>query len=84
MLVSGNYRSLVGYIGWEGETVVSLEVAEKYRGQGIASDLLQRAIDSGCRELSVAKSNTGAIELYKKFGFKVYRESDKMYFMKLV
>ena len=52
-------------------------IEPKYRNQGIASKLLQTAIQYGqqCVEqitLSVVSNNTSALHLYQKHGFKVY------------
>lgn len=61
---------LVGYIGWEGEEIICLEVTKKYRGQGFAKYMLEKAIKSGCKTLHVTSSNTPAISLYRSLGFK--------------
>lgn len=77
-----NGNNLVGYIGWEGDTIISLEVSENYRKQGIGTYLLKKAIENGITNLTVSKKNTEAINLYKSLGWKIYRETQKIYFMK--
>ena len=70
MFVSKDKDELIGYCAWEGDYIVALEVVSEYRGNKFGEELLKRAIDSGCKKLSVNKNNIPAIELYKKFGFK--------------
>lgn len=73
---------MVGYVAWEGDTVIALEVSEKYRGRGYAERLLNCAIRNGADKLSVAKSNENAIGMYRHLGWKTYRSTDKMLFMR--
>lgn len=62
--------------------IQGLEVSKDYRGHGLSEDLLKEAITKyKADHLSVNKNNEVAIYLYKKFGFKVYKETDIMYFM---
>ena len=70
MFVSKDKDDLIGYCAWKGDYIVALEVVSEYRGNKFGEELLKRAIDSGCKKLSVNKNNIPAIELYKKFGFK--------------
>ena len=74
---------LVGYIGWEGDTVIALEVSNQYEGRGYASRLLKLAQSRGANRLSVDKDNTHAIEVYKHLGYKEYDSDDKMIYMKI-
>lgn len=54
-----------------------------YQGKGIANQLLYVATSNlGARYLSVNKKNEIAIKIYKDYGFKIYDETDIMYFMK--
>lgn len=77
-----NNNQLVGYIGWEGDTIIALEVSEDYRKQGVGTYLLKKAVENGITNLTVAKNNTEAINLYKSLGWEVYKETPKIYFMK--
>lgn len=62
--------------------IQGLEVSKEYRGHGLSEELLKEAINKyKVDHLSVNKSNEIAIYLYKKFGFKIYKETDIMYFM---
>lgn len=74
---------LVGYIAWEGDTIIALEVISNYRNNGIATKLLSKAINNGANKLTVNKHNISAINLYKNLGWKIDKETDKIYFMKL-
>lgn len=66
------------------KTIQGLEISSSYQGQGLSKKILKYAIDKlGADNLSVNKSNLVAIEIYKSFGFKVYRENKIMLFMKL-
>ena len=67
MFIKG--EDLIGYCAWKGDYIVSLEVTKEYRGQGYGKELLSRALDSGCRYLSVRKDNIPAINLYTSSGF---------------
>ena len=80
MLISGN--SLIGYVGWQGEMIIALEVTNQFRGQGYGEYLVKRAIDSGCTRLTVDSNNIPAINLYKKMGFVVDEDNGKRLEMK--
>lgn len=64
------------------KSILELQVSEKYRRKGVATDLLSHAISKGINKLSVNKSNDSAISLYRKFGYEVTGEDDRMYYMK--
>ena len=55
-------------------------VTEQYRGQGIGTQLVNRAeayakeIQISKISLHVEKSNTAAFNLYKKLGYRIYKE----------
>ena len=68
-LVTPGGEELIGYIGWEGDCIIALEVAKDFRGLGFGDILVEKAIDSGCKKLTVDTNNTKAINLYKKHGF---------------
>lgn len=72
----------IGYIIWEDDFIVAFEIFKNYRRKGYGKELLNLAVESGAKKLSVNKKNTGAIELYKKAGWEVYNESGSMLFMK--
>lgn len=65
--------------------IVNLEVKKEYRRQGFGSLLLKDAIDKyDAYDLTVDKDNISAINLYKKFGFKIMKNytTEKWYYMK--
>lgn len=72
----------IGYIIWEDDFIVAFEIFKDYRRKGYGKELLDLAVESGAKRLSVNKKNTRAIELYKKAGWEVYNESGSMLFMK--
>lgn len=74
---------LIGYIGWQGETIIALEVTHKFRSQGYGEYLLKKAINSGCTKLTVDKKNTPAISLYRKLGFEIAEDNGSRYLMSL-
>jgi len=59
-------------------------VYNQYRGQGVASKLLEMCIDSIKGEiiLEVSNKNTNAIRLYKKYGFFQFDSTNNMLKMK--
>ena len=67
ILVDGT--KLVGYVGWEKNWIISLEVSKDYRSKGFGGKLLDKAIREGCNGLTVDSENTVAISLYKSRGF---------------
>lgn len=84
MLVDKNTNDLIGYIAWEDNYIIALEVLSDYRGSGFGNILLEKAIKSGCSKLSVSKKNIVAINLYKKYGFKHTKDiNDKVIEMEL-
>lgn len=68
-LVTPGEEELIGYVGWEGDCIIALEVAKDFRGLGFGDILVEKAISSGCKKLTVDTNNTKAINLYKKHGF---------------
>ena len=61
---------------------------KKYRGNGYANDIMNYILKNyKARSLSVLKTNTIAINLYKKFGFKVTQSykwgKQDLYYMEL-
>lgn len=84
--INGEISGYMGTISVFGEcSVTNIAVKEKYRNKGIASSLLQRAILNSIYmgdefiTLEVRKSNTPAISLYEKFGFRKMGERKNFY-----
>ena len=64
--------------------IISFEIFGKYKGHGLSKQILKVAVnDLGTTHLSVNKSNQIAYKLYKSYGFKTYKETEKMYFMSI-
>lgn len=62
--------------------VVSLEITKEYQGYGLSKQILDYAVKTmNCKYLSVNKNNKIAKKVYDDYGFKVYQESDAMYYM---
>jgi len=51
-----------------------LYIVPKFRGRGLAKDLLSLSCDKGMREVHVHNKNKKSIELCKKMGFKKVEE----------
>lgn len=84
--INGEIAGYMGTISVFGEcSVTNIAVREKHRNKGIASSLLQRAILNSIFlgdefiTLEVRKSNTPAISLYEKFGFRKMGERKNFY-----
>lgn len=64
--------------------IVSLEILPKYKGHGLSKQILDFATKTmNCKYLSVNKSNKLAKHIYDEYGFKVFQEDDRMYFMSI-
>lgn len=62
--------------------VVSLEITKEYQGYGLSKQILDYAVKTmNCKYLSVNKNNKIAKKVYDDYGFKVYQQSDTMYYM---
>ena len=62
----------------------ALEITPAYRGQGLAHQLIKRAVRQGyVTNLSVDEANTLAIKVYLQMGFHEYARNGKMIFMRL-
>ena len=71
-------------INTENKSIQALEVLPKYKGSSLSKQLLDVATKFyKANNLSVNKKNQLAFNIYKKYGFKKYKESEYMYFMKL-
>lgn len=64
--------------------IQALEVIKEYQNSGLGKQLLDFACKNLHAEfLSVRKSNTIALNMYKKYGFEIFKETDYMYFMRI-
>ena len=62
--------------------ITSLDVRPNFKGHGLATQLLDYATKTmNCKYLSVNKANKLAKYIYDEYGFKVFREDDRMYYM---
>lgn len=78
------YRNqLVGYIAWEGQWIIALEVTSKFKRRGYGKMLLNVAVNAGCNRLTVAVNNTNAIKFYQSQGWIIYQQLGHMVYMKL-
>lgn len=78
--------NMIGFVNTEEKTngvwIQALEVAAKYQHKGYGRQLLQDAMKIyNAKYLSVRKTNTIAINLYKSMGFVIIDETDYMYAM---
>ena len=88
-IVAENEDDVLGYIGVQeivGEAyITNIAVFPEYRRQGVAQELLQKAIDGAKSRdcvfitLEVRKSNSNAIALYEKLDFKNVGERKNFY-----
>lgn len=63
--------------------IIGLEIAPNQQHKGLGKELLDFAVYVyGASHLSVNKKNTHAFDLYQRCGWKVYDETDKMYYMR--
>lgn len=64
--------------------IQAIEINKEYQGYGLSKQLLSVATNNlKATRLSVNKSNEVAISIYKKYGFKTYKETDAMLFMSI-
>ena len=64
--------------------IVSLDIMKDYKGHSLSKQILDFATKTmKCKYLSVDKNNKLAKMIYDQYGFKVYYEDDKMYYMTL-
>lgn len=62
--------------------IQALEVIKEYQNNSLGKQLLDFACkDLKAKFLSVRKTNNIALNMYKKYGFRIYKETDYMYFM---
>lgn len=67
----------IGYILLDNDYLDALFVYPEYRGKGFGDILIRKAINLGVTWLSVDPKNKIAINLYKKYGFKIDSFNDK-------
>ena len=68
-----------------GVIIDELYIEEKYRNNGIGTDLINNVIsNNNIVYLWVYKLNVKAIRLYKRLGFKIIKETENRYYMKYV
>lgn len=79
-----NGNELVGCISVDNRydgLICNLEVMKRYRRKHLADQILDYCIKHmGGKTLDVKKTNTAAVNLYKKHGFKFYHEDDSEYY----
>ena len=64
--------------------IQAVEITKEYQGYGLSKQLLDVATkELKATRLSVNKKNKLAIEIYKKYGFKKYDETENMVFMSI-
>jgi len=82
-IILDNNGAFVAIIQWDNKSkyIVALEVAPEYRKNGIGKYLLKKAYSKGINKLSVNKSNTSAIKLYIKSGYKEEKTDKTMIYM---
>lgn len=62
--------------------ITSLDVRPNFKGHGLATQLLDYATKTmNCKYLSVNRANKLAKYIYDEYGFKVFREDDRMFYM---
>jgi len=78
-------NQLVGYVNVNKEThtIQAMEIFKDFQGMGLSEDLMKDWTTLKGDNLTVNKDNHVAIAIYKKHGFKVYKSTDTMLFMKL-
>ena len=66
----------------DGVIIDELYIEEKYRNNGIGTDLINNVIsNNNIVYLWVYKLNVKAIRLYKRLGFKIIKETENRYYM---
>lgn len=89
LLISGTTVLGYGHIDLENRKWLGVYVSLNHRGKSlgkiIINELLKRSKKIGLDtiSLSVFKTNTIAINLYKNLGFEVYKKSNESVFMKI-
>lgn len=69
----------------DGKILDELYLEENYRNKGIGSDIIKNIIKKNDTiYLWVYKENKKAIELYKRLGFNIIKETESRYYMKYI
>ena len=79
IIIDKSNNSLIGLVlVFESDgTLTPLKVMPEYRGYGFSNILMRDAVDKyGAKYLGVYADNEVAVELYKKFGFEVYKTKE--------
>ncbi|MCM1218313.1 MAG: GNAT family N-acetyltransferase [Lachnospiraceae bacterium] len=82
--IIGTADNLIGYtmVDTKRHMIVAIEVEDAYKSLGFGKVLLDIATgDLDAKYLTVNKKNIPAINLYKKWGWDIYKETDSIYFM---
>lgn len=67
------------------QEIQAIEISKEYQRKGLSYKILDVCVkEFHADKLTVNKKNVLAINIYKKYGFSIYKETDSMYFMKLV
>lgn len=62
--------------------ISAIEINQNYKGHNLGKQILDFAVKKlKGNALSVNKKNEVAIKMYKKYGFKIYKEDKNMYYM---
>lgn len=62
----------LGFLGMDGEWIEMLFVAPEAQGRGLGTALIEQALRSGARRVTVNEQNTAARAFYERRGFVVY------------
>ena len=79
-----NNKEVIGRGRITEDVIHDLDVDLKYRGQGVATEIVRKLIGLGGRQLFVHVKNMPAIRLYQKCGFEIVDEADGFYKMRLM
>ena len=67
----------------DGEMIDQIYLFPEYRHKGIAKEIVKNLKNNNCNLYAwMYKNNTGAFNLFKKLGFRVYKETERNIFMK--
>lgn len=84
VITNQNKKSLIGYIVVKNYKLVSIEVLPEFKNQGFLEKLISLAIDRfGLNEVSVPKSRTRLVKLFKNLGFETVEDLNDKLTMKL-
>lgn len=74
-----------GHLDFEGKLWLGMFVTDNFIGQGYGKIILQKLIDISEHDLylSVDKDNISAINLYLRNGFKIYDQTEEIFYCRL-